>query len=407
MDAVVPPLRAGPASHNSRLLLNAERPVVPAVRSHSKSLPANSGRSPSAVGRRIPATRDTISFHRYVAILLNLNKNFARKLIGDPSQQTIKQLFAGVDGVFWVDWREADEDIIRSAAQIIGGELSSAWVGDKLHVKFRGRLTQVPLKFEPGEQYITLATLQEAIHPAYDIRYITASSGGDTIAFMVLKKETLSELEAEFQSDVAESLRKVERDSAYFNQQAQEQAKMRLAQEAKAKERAAEQARIAAGGSQFPTLVHTKDGLKPIEEIRVGDWVLSHPENQPPPMRRQPPWRLEHEYTYRQVRKVLIRDKPATYFNILIAATGPETLKVTPDQLVWVAGHGWAPIARLLGERAVYKIDTKEYTRLAAGKVRNTTEIERFHLLEVDEFQTYYIGTAGVWVHDASDLIKT
>ena len=27
------------------------------------------------------------------------------------------------------------------------------------------------------------------------------------------------------------------------------------------------------------TLVHTKDGLKPIEQVKVGDWVLSRPEN--------------------------------------------------------------------------------------------------------------------------------
>jgi hypothetical protein len=336
-----------------------------------------------------------------------LNKNFARKLIGDPSQQTIKQLLAGVDGVFWVDWREADEDIIRFASEIIGsGELSPEWVGDKLNVNFRGKLTEVPLKCEPGEQYITLATLNEAIGPTYEIRYIAASSGSDTIAFMVLNKDTLSELEAEFHGKVAEALQKVERGSAYFIQNAQEQATMRSAREAKEKERTAEQARIAAGGSPFLTLVLTKDGLKPIEDIRVGDWVLSHPESQPPPMRQQAPWRLEHEYTYRQVRKVSIRHKPATYFNILFAPTGSDTLMVPSDQLVWVAGHGWAPITQLTGERTVYRIDGSGYTRIAITKIRNTTETEPFHLLEVDEFRTYYIGKAGVWVHDVSDLIQ-
>jgi hypothetical protein len=98
---------------------------------------------------------------------------------------------------------------------------------------------------------------------------------------------------------------------------------------------------------------------------------------------------------------------PATYFNILIATTAPEILKVPPDQLVWVAGHGWAPIARLIGERVVYKLDASGYTRISATKVRNTTEAEPFHVLVVEEFHTYYIGKAGVWVHDASDSIQT
>lgn len=35
----------------------------------------------------------------------------------------------------------------------------------------------------------------------------------------------------------------------------------------------------AASGFTFGTLVHTKEGLKPIEQIKAGDYVLSKPES--------------------------------------------------------------------------------------------------------------------------------
>ncbi|MCL2021881.1 MAG: Hint domain-containing protein, partial [Betaproteobacteria bacterium] len=52
------------------------------------------------------------------------------------------------------------------------------------------------------------------------------------------------------------------------------------------------------------TLVRTKDGMKPIEEIRVGDWVLSYPDDQTPPKRPK----REDEYFYRQVTKTFVTD---------------------------------------------------------------------------------------------------
>jgi hypothetical protein len=52
------------------------------------------------------------------------------------------------------------------------------------------------------------------------------------------------------------------------------------------------------------TLIHTKEGLKPIERIEVGEWVLSRPEN--------PDHGTQTDYK-RVVRTMVHRDKPVIY----------------------------------------------------------------------------------------------
>ena len=147
-----------------------------------------------------------------------MNKKFARKLIEHPCDQTPNELFDEVqDGVFWVNWREADEDIIGLAARIIGGDkLSPEWIDGKLNVKFHETLTEIPLKFEPGEQDITLLALNKAIEPEFEIRFIEASDGGDTLAFLILDKESWSELDLVFGTKVDDAFTKIESGSSFF-----------------------------------------------------------------------------------------------------------------------------------------------------------------------------------------------
>jgi hypothetical protein len=160
----------------------------------------------------------------------NITKAFLRDIIYDPGNRIIDQLFDGVEGVFWVDWREADENIIKMAAQIIGDNtLAPEWNEGALYVKFRGQLTKVPLNFEPGEQHITLATLDRAIGPDYEIRYMKASEGGDTTAFMLLKRQQLSALNAEFGEKMGDALQPVASGSLYFIRSSQEQADAKFA----------------------------------------------------------------------------------------------------------------------------------------------------------------------------------
>ncbi|MFZ6656550.1 polymorphic toxin-type HINT domain-containing protein [Undibacterium sp. TJN19] len=337
-----------------------------------------------------------------------MNKDFARKLISDPNDQIIKQLFQGVDGVFWVDWREADEVIIDLAAKLIGNdELSHEWNNDKLMVKFRGKLTEVPLKFEPGEQYITLVTLHEALYPEYEIRYIKASQGGDAIAYMVLKRETLFELDAEFGTKVADTLQKVERGSAHFKQAAQEQAEMKAATEAAARELTEQKARVAAGGPEYLNLVHTREGLKPIDEIKVGDWVLSHPENEPPPIPKPGPIQAKpaEAYFYRQVVKVFVREtQKVSHVQYIDTGRGKDTLQLAPNHLIWTKYGGWTPVASMKTGNVLLLANDGN---AMVGKVKHTEDTARVYNIEVDEFRTYFVGKSGVWVHDETDATSS
>ncbi|MDR3054011.1 MAG: HINT domain-containing protein [Zoogloeaceae bacterium] len=150
------------------------------------------------------------------------------------------------------------------------------------------------------------------------------------------------------------------------------------------------------------TLVHTKDGKKPIEKIKVGDWVLSYPDDQVPPSHI----REEHEYTYRQVTRTFVHeDKPVCEVTIMnFASNFKETLKVTLDHPFYVSNRGWIPAGEL---NFMCPLEAKNFGNLATGMPSATGEQARVYNLEVDEFHTYYVGCLGAWVHNACSLKNT
>ncbi|ANJ66309.1 hypothetical protein A9404_01975 [Halothiobacillus diazotrophicus] len=99
------------------------------------------------------------------------------------------------------------------------------------------------------------------------------------------------------------------------------------------------------------TLVHTKDGLKPIEEIKVGDWVLSRPENP----------EMGTETAYKRVANTFrFENKPVVSLSWVQRPVDDSTgekkgdrtsmfdwVFATPNHPVWVDGHGWMAAERL------------------------------------------------------------
>lgn len=133
------------------------------------------------------------------------------------------------------------------------------------------------------------------------------------------------------------------------------------------------------------TAVHVADGLKAIEEVEVGDLVWSRDDE-------------TGELALRRVVRTFITpDKPLLAVTLASADGTTEELRVTGEHPFWVRGRGWSKASELL--------EGDELPALSGGwsRVSGTTalrERETVFNFEVEGFHTYFVGTAGTWVHN-------
>jgi hypothetical protein len=149
------------------------------------------------------------------------------------------------------------------------------------------------------------------------------------------------------------------------------------------------------------TRVHTKDGLKPIETLQVGDWVLSHPEHESPPPRR----RKRNEYLYRRViGTACVDQQPIVLVTVLnLADDIKDTLRVATGQPIWTKQRGWIAA----GQMSVTQTVVLSFNGNALVEEIRTAEAKaRVYRLEVEEYGTYYVEQLGVWVSGNPAAVK-
>ena len=130
------------------------------------------------------------------------------------------------------------------------------------------------------------------------------------------------------------------------------------------------------------TLVTTEDGQEPIEEIEVGDKVLSEDET---------------------TGEVAVKTVTETYINetdelIHIGVNG-ETISATPSHPFYVDKLGWT-LARSLKAGDVLVLSNGELVTVEWVQHEILESPIKVYNFEVEDFHTYFVGECGVLVHN-------
>ncbi|MFC4075636.1 polymorphic toxin-type HINT domain-containing protein [Salinithrix halophila] len=133
------------------------------------------------------------------------------------------------------------------------------------------------------------------------------------------------------------------------------------------------------------TKVITDDGEKPIEEIKVGDKVLSKDEK-------------TGKKSYKKVTR-LYRRHVNTLYEV---HAGGEKIQTTAEHPFWVQGKGWVKAKDLQKGDRLQAADGRQ-VRVDRVVQRKTKPIKVYNF-EVEDYHTYFVSDAQVWVHNKCDI---
>jgi len=133
------------------------------------------------------------------------------------------------------------------------------------------------------------------------------------------------------------------------------------------------------------TLIETEAEATPIEDIEVGDLVWSRDEE-------------TGEMGLRHVVETFIRASQLVELEVE-TENGIELIETTPEHPFWVEDFGWVAAGQLLPGDELFT------SRGGWARVANATWAEaeaEVYNFEVADWNSYFVGEAGVWVHNAA-----
>jgi hypothetical protein len=130
------------------------------------------------------------------------------------------------------------------------------------------------------------------------------------------------------------------------------------------------------------TPVTTVSGLVPIEQVRVGDLVLSQDAE-------------TGELAYKPVLRTTLR-MPEPVFTI---ESSGSTLRSTGGHLFWVSGEGWTKARNLRSGQSLHCATGTVQVSL----VSDSGPAERTYNMVVADFNTYFVGKERILSHDVTE----